>query len=49
MIKQLVYKFLDCNDMVRLIQLCNGVEYLIDEFQREINCKEFNQLYELSY
>ena len=49
MIKQPAYKPLDCNDMVRSIQLCNGVEYLIDEFQRVINCKEPNQLYELSY
>ena len=49
MIKHPAYKPLDCNDMVRSIQLCNGVEYLIDEFQREINCKEPNQLYESSY
>lgn len=49
MIKQPAYKPLDCDDMERSIQLCNGVEYLIDEFLREINGKEPNQLYEASY
>ena len=49
MIKQPAYKPLDCNDMERSIQLCNGIEYLIDEFQRAINGKEPNQLYESSY
>lgn len=40
------FKPLDCDDMERSIQLCNGVEYLIDEFQRGINGKEPRQLYE---
>lgn len=43
------YKPLDCDDMERSIQLCNGIEYLIDEFQREINGKEPNQLYKHEY
>ena len=48
-LKKPVYKPLDCDDMERSIQLCNGVEYLIDEFQREINYKEPNQLYKREY
>lgn len=47
--KQPVYKPLNCDDMERSIQLCNGVEYLIDEFQREINGKEPVQLYRSDY
>ena len=47
--KKPTYEPLDCDDMERSILLCNGVEYLIDEFQREINCKEPNQLYKLEY
>lgn len=43
------YKPLDCDEMERSIQLCNGVVYLIDDFQREINCKEPNQLYKREY
>ena len=43
------YEPLDCDDMERSILLCNGVEYLIDEFQREINYKEPNQLYKREY
>ncbi len=46
MTKQPAYRPLDCDDMERSIQLCNGIEYLIDEFQRAINGKEPNQLYE---
>ncbi|WP_180059341.1 hypothetical protein [Acinetobacter sp. YH12128] len=49
MTKQPAYRPLDCDDMERSIQLCNGIEYLIDEFQRAINGKEPNQLYESSY
>ena len=49
MINTPAYKPLDCDDMERSIQLCNGVEYLIDEFLRDINGKEPNQLYEASY
>lgn len=48
-IKQPAYKPLDCDDMQRSIQLCNGIEYLIDEFQREINGKDPNQLYKHEY
>lgn len=47
--KKPVYKPLDCDDMQRSIQLCNGIEYLIDEFQREINGKDPNQLYKHEY
>lgn len=49
MINKPAYKPLDCDNMERSIQICNGVEYLIDEFLREINGKEPNQLYETSY
>jgi len=49
MIAKPAYTPLDCDDMERSIQLCNGIEYLIDEFQRAINGKEPNQLYESSY
>lgn len=48
-LKKPAYKPLDCDDMERSIQLCNGVEYLIDDFQRDINCKEPNQLYKCEY
>lgn len=48
-VKQPAYKPLDCDDMQRSIQLCNGIEYLIDEFQREINGKDPNQLYKHEY
>lgn len=30
-------------------QLCNGIEYLIDKPQREINGKDPNQLYKHEY
>ena len=40
---------LDCDEIARSIQLCNGVEYLLDEFQREILGKEPNQLHQLKY
>ena len=43
------FKPLDCDDMERSIQLCNGIEYLIDEFQREINGKEPAQLFNIKY
>lgn len=43
------YRPLDCDEMERSIQLCNGIEYLIDEFLRETNGKEANQLFEISY
>ena len=32
MTKQPAYRPLDCDDMERSTQLCNGIEYLIDEF-----------------
>ena len=48
-LKKPAYKPLDCYDMERSILLCNGVEYLIDEFQRGINGKEPRQLYESDY
>lgn len=44
-----VYKPLNCDDMERSIQLCNGIEYLIDDFQRAIDGKEQRQLYEYTY
>lgn len=44
-----VYRPIDCDDMERSIQLCNGIEYLIDDFQRTINGKEPNQLYNSGY
>jgi hypothetical protein len=44
-----VYRPVDCDDMERSIQLCNGIEYLIDDFRRTINTKEPNQLYESEY
>ena len=47
--KTRAYKPLDCDDMERSIQLCNGIEYLIDEFQREINGKEPGQLFKCNY
>lgn len=43
------FKPLNCDDMERSIQLCNGIEYLIDEFQRGTNGKEPNQLYKIEY
>lgn len=43
------FKPLDCDDMERSIQLCNGIEYLIDEFQREIHGKEPVQLFNRNY
>lgn len=43
------FKPLDCDDMERSIQLCNGIEYLIDEFRREINGKEPAQLFNVEY
>ncbi|QIC73870.1 hypothetical protein FSC05_09235 [Acinetobacter indicus] len=43
------FKPLDCDDMERSIQLCNGIEYLIDEFRREINGKEPAQLFNVKY
>ncbi|WKT73138.1 hypothetical protein [Acinetobacter variabilis] len=48
-IKGLTYKPLDCDDMERSIQLCNGIEYLIDEFQRQTNGKESSQLFNSEY
>lgn len=48
-IKGLTYKPLDCDDMERSIQLCNGIEYLIDDFLREINGKEPVQLFKSEY
>jgi len=48
-LKNPVYKPLDCYDMERSIQLCNGIEYLIDEFQREITGKEPGQLFNSEY
>ena len=47
--KKPAFKPLDCDDMERSIQLCNGIEYLIDEFQREINGKEAVQLFNSNY
>ncbi|QQN39258.1 hypothetical protein [Acinetobacter sp. CS-2] len=47
--KNPAFKPLDCDDMERSIQLCNGIEYLIDEFQREINGKEAVQLFNSNY
>lgn len=43
------FKPLDCDDMERSIQLCNGIEYLIDEFQRQTNGKEPSQLFDSEY
>ena len=43
-IKTTAFKPLDCDEMERSIQLCNGIEYLIDEFQRQTNGKESSQL-----
>lgn len=43
------FKPLDCDDMERSIQLCNGIEYLIDEFQRQTNGKESSQLFNSEY
>lgn len=43
------FKPLDCDDMERSIQLCNGIEYLIDDFLREIHGKEPNQLFKSEY
>lgn len=48
-IKGLTYKPLDCDEMERSIQLCNGIEYLIDEFQRQTNGKESSQLFNSEY
>ena len=49
MTKQPAYRPLDCDDMERSIQLCNGIEYLIDDFLREIHGKEPNQLFKSEY
>ena len=48
-IKTPAFKPLDCDEMERSIQLCNGIEYLIDEFQRETNGKESSQLFNSEY
>ena len=48
-IQTTAFKPLDCDDMERSIQLCNGIEYLIDEFQRQTNGKESSQLFNSEY
>lgn len=48
-IKTPAFKPLDCDEMERSIQLCNGIEYLIDEFQRQTNGKESSQLFNSEY
>ncbi|WP_171457796.1 hypothetical protein [Acinetobacter sp. ANC 4779] len=48
-INNMTYKPLNCDDMDRAIQLCKGVEFLIDEFKRDINCKESGELFEVAY
>ena len=47
--KVLAFRPLDCDDMEKSIQLCNGIEYLIDDFLREINGKEPVQLFKSEY
>ncbi|MQW91953.1 hypothetical protein GFH30_00940 [Acinetobacter wanghuae] len=47
--KVVAFRPLDCDDMERSIQLCNGIEYLIDEFLRQTNGKESRQLLNSEY
>ena len=41
MTKQPAYRPLDCDDMERSIQLCNGIEYLYTKEGQEIAAKNF--------
>lgn len=47
--KNPTFKPLDCDEMERSIQLCNGIEYLIDDFLREISGKEPGQLFKAEF